>query len=457
MSTEISQLLRASARLLDLHDSYRKFGEGGAQYQNEDRSGRRDGCYVAIATQALFTLREYGRKTGDEFASLVSLVQTLRTSMPWANDVDIEFVLNVLSRPTELFMMRSENGELGHVISDKETNLVDKAPNIAEFRLSGAGRRALTMATELEEEFHDIGYMEGDVTKLIRALQRGKMEVALGFVEKLIDQLRGEHLALIGLIERGGRGLRQAFDEILSHTDVMNRSQGLVRTAQVHVEDIIRNDRAVNGEVPVGMVRQRILELSRGIVRYSRELSHLAALSSVATTSSVSAPSFAALARLWVTAPLSGQRCEQVMDLIGPAAVFGVNPMGTDFEGAIKQRSAQPPASVVVALGEYDLPPEHEFVQWLRRNRDQIEQRVSAEGLTFQQAISMGLADDEGKDRFNCLVTAMASIETWCEKEGLVISLGDQLSKSSLTTSDVMFSDFVLHAKPTERIEESKP
>lgn len=456
MSTEIASLLRAAVRLLDLHDSRRAYGEA-PQYQSEDRPGHFDGRYVALGTQVLFALREHGRRTGDEYASLVALAQSLKTELPWAHDIDIEYVLNVLSRPTELFMLRSDRGELGHVISDKDTNLVDKAPSIAEFRLSSAGRLALSMASELTDEFLDIGYIEGDVTKLIRALERGKMRVALGFVEKLIEQLRTEHLALIALIERRGRGLRQAFDEILGHTTVMQSAQTLVRTAQVHVEDIIRSNRTVDADVPVGMVRQRILELSRGIVRYSRSLSELAALSSVATTSSVNAPSFSALARLWVTAPLSAPRHDQVMAILGPVVLTGVSPTGTDFEGAIRQRAPGNPALVAVALDEYDLPAEHEFIQWLRANKDQIESRLLSGGLTLQEAITMGLANYDGRDSFNCLVTAMASIETWCEKEGLVISLGDQLSKRMLTTSEVMFSNFVLHANPTADTEEIKP
>lgn len=453
MSTEISSLLRSAARLLDLHDSQRSYG-AAPQYQSEERPGHKDGNYVAIGTQVLFTLRDHGRKTGDEYASLVAIAQSLKGVLPWARDIDIEYVLNVLSRPTELFMLHSERGEVGHVISDKDTNLVDKAANIAEFRLSGAGRLALSMASELSEEFLDIGYIEGDVTKLIRALERGKMGVALGFVERLIEQLRAEHLALIALIERGGRGLRQAFDEILGHTEVMQRSQGLVRTAQVHVEDIIRNDRQVDSDVPVGMVRQRIHELSRGIVRYSRELSRLAGLSAIATTSSVSAPSFSALARIWVKSPPSESYYEQAMASLGPSSLNGISPVGTDFEDAIKQRSAAPAALAAVSLDEYEMPPEHEFIQWLRENRNQIEGRISGEGLTFQEAINMGLANYQGRDSFNCLVTAMASIETWCEKEGLVIRLGEQLSKRRLVETEVTFSNFALNAGPN--IEETK-
>jgi hypothetical protein len=455
MSTEISPLLRAAVRLLDLHDSRRAYGEA-PQYHNEDRPGHPDGRYAALGTQVLFALREHGRKTGDEYASLVALAQSIQAVLPWAHDIDIEYVLNVLSRPTELFMLRSERGELGHVISDKDTNLVDKAPNIAEFRLSGAGRLALSMATELTDDFLDIGYIEGDVTKLIRALERGKMGVALGFVEKLIEQLRSEHLALIALIERGGRGLRQAFDEILGHTEVMHRAQGLVRTAQVHVEDIIRNDHPVDGDVPVGMVRQRIHELSRGIVRYSRELSQLAALSSTTTTSSVNAPSFAALARLWVTSPPSAPRQQQVGEWLGPSTLVELTPTGTDFEGAIRHRSDASSALVTVALDEYELPVEHEFVQWLRANKAQIESRLSGAGLTFQEAIRIGLAHYDGRASFNCLVTAMVSAETWCAQDGLTITLADQLSREALPTSEVMFSDFVLQAgRPTD-IEETK-
>lgn len=99
--TDLSPLLKVSARLLDLHDSSRTLG-ASTQYQIEDRPGLRDGRYVSIAGDVLVTLQASGKRSGDEFSSIDFVAQSVRSSLHWANDLDVEYVLNVLSRPTEL-------------------------------------------------------------------------------------------------------------------------------------------------------------------------------------------------------------------------------------------------------------------------------------------------------------------------------------------------------------------
>lgn len=53
----------------------------------------------------------------------------------------------------------------------------------------------------------DIAYIEGDVTKLIRAIQAARLGPALGFAERLLQQLRTEQPA--GGADRANDG-RQA-------------------------------------------------------------------------------------------------------------------------------------------------------------------------------------------------------------------------------------------------------
>jgi hypothetical protein len=90
------------------------------------------------------------------------------------------------------------------------------------------------------------------------------------------------------------------------------------------------------------------------------------------------------------------------------------------------------------------------------RQQESDREPAIGRGLTFQEAINIGLASYEGRESFNCLVTAMASVETWCDKEGLIITLGDHLSKRTLASSEVMFSDFVLRANSLNDTEETK-
>ncbi len=112
--TDISPLLKVSARLLDLHDSRRALGES-TQYQTEDRTGLGDGRYVSIAEQVLLVLQTSGKRSGDEYASVDAIAQSVRMTITWANELDVEYVLNVLSRPTELKLLQFADG-VSHVI-----------------------------------------------------------------------------------------------------------------------------------------------------------------------------------------------------------------------------------------------------------------------------------------------------------------------------------------------------
>lgn len=444
---DLSHLLKASTRLIDLHDSRRGYGESPV-YQGDARAGHGDGRYVALGTACLAGLQELGRRSGDEYSPLTLIAQQVRVELPWAEDVDVEYALNVLSRPTELRLLLQGVGASGHVISEKDTNLADKAPNVAEFRLSRMGRMAIGMATSSDDDHQDIAYIEGDVTKLIRALEHGRLKAALGFVDQMNEQLRLAHTSLVSLIERGGRALRVAHDELIGHTVIMTRTNELVRSADNKINEIIRADVEVDDdEAPIGLVRERVRELSRGIVRYSRQLSQLSAETSRGISSSVEAPSFAAYAQKWVINPPTDARLNQVLAALGPAKLIGVTPIGTDFVGAIKSRSAVEQEVQQVDLNDYAHPPEHEFLRWLQENRATIEGKIRSGGLTLEAALAEGLAGHGDDESFSCLVTAMTAIDSWTDMSDLVLSMRDQLTKFSLPEMNLMFSGLSISKK----------
>lgn len=338
--TDLSPLLKVSARLLDLHDSSRTLG-ASTQYQIEDRPGLRDGRYVSIAGDVLVTLQASGKRSGDEFSSIDFVAQSVRSSLHWANDLDVEYVLNVLSRPTELRLLQQEEDST-HVIGDKETNLVEKAAHLSEYRLSRLGRKALAMAAENL----DLAYIEGDVTKLIRALETGRLNQALKFLERLIDQLRTEQLSLITIIEKtsGGRKMNtNLFDDLASFEATMRRAAELVNQAQAHVDVLARGGgtTSVDTDVPFGLVQERVRELQRGIIGYARCLSELASKSLAVTSTSVRAPSFSNLALRMVLTPPSKMQTDFILGAMGPVFPLVAFPMGSDFRGSIKSKTAK--------------------------------------------------------------------------------------------------------------------
>jgi hypothetical protein len=442
----LSPLLKVSARLLDLHDSRRGPGES-TQYQNEERPGLGDGRYFAIASVVLSVLQDFGKRSGDEYSSLTAIFQGVQGRLPWANESEIEYALNVLSRPSELKLLHEDGDGESHVIGDKETNLTDKAAHISEFRLSKIGKTALSMAMDNT----DITYIEGDVIKLTRALESGRLAQALGFVDRLIEQLRTEHLALITLIERtsGGRQARPgSIDDLESYAATMRRAADLVGTAQTRIDDIARSDKPrVDDDVPLGLIRERVRELSRGIVRYAREITLLATQTLSATTTTVKAPSFADLAIRWVKSSPSKTQVETILEVMGPAFPIAIIPMGTDYQGLVKERGGKSQATPQIALSEYEMPIGNEFIEWLKLNQIALNASIQDDGLSIQSAIEKGLADMDGASAFNCLVAAITSPDEWVGDE-VDATLETGLQKSRTAGLDVMYSGLQIKKRP---------
>lgn len=439
-SIDLAPLLKLSTRLLDLHDSRRGSGES-PQYQTEDRPGLGDGRYIALAESVLDVLQKLDARTGDEFSSLLAIQQGVREHIDWAEDIDVEYVLNVLSRPSELKLLHSPEDGPAYVIGDKETNLVEKAAHVVEYRLSRLGKTALVIASD----HMDIAYIEGDVTKLIRAIEAARLGPALGFVERLLQQLRTEQLKLVALIERTAGG-RRAREETLAqmelHRETMRRTVNLVQQASFAVDEIIRKEVETADDVPVGLIRAKVKELAGGVVRYGRELTRLAELSMASKPSTVQAPDFGELARQWVKAPLPSSQVARMLEMLGPGRAPQVAPMGSDFAGIVKARPAAGLQAESLELEGFDVPAEDQFTDWLQKNLPYLESQMH-KGVTLGEALRAGLGHDGDAPTLNCLVTALTAADDWV-KTPVEGELARELERIDLPGLQVMFSSLKL-------------
>ncbi len=451
---DLSPLLKVSARLLDLHDSNRGPG-ASTQYQTEERTGLKDGRYVAIAGEVLLALQESGKRSGDEYASLDFVVLQVREALEWAHEMDVEYVLNVLSRPTELKLLQTDE-DSSHVIGDKDTNLVEKAAHLSEYRLSRLGRKALAMASDNL----DLAYIEGDVTKLLRALENGKLEQAMRFLDRLIDQLRTEQLELISVMERtsgGRRALGTFFDDIEGFEATMRRAADLVHKAQAQVSLLSKDEgpKNVDQDVPLGLVQDRVRELQRGIVGYSRCLSELATMSLGASSTSVPAPAFAKFALRMVVTPPSKLQSDFFLSQMGPVFPHMIHPTVTDWRHSIRSKIAKSTEVSNMDLGDFNLPPEDRFLEWMSRNQDAFNLRLSQGQLTTEEAIRQWAAEDGTDGDFACVVAALTSPDEWLTVEGVNGLMERSLSVSSLQSADVMHSRLTLSVSNPSLAEET--
>lgn len=439
-SIDLAPLLKLSTRLLDLHDSRRGLGES-PQYQNEDRPGLGDGRYIALAEAVLGVLQRRDALTGDEFSSLHAIQQGAREVIGWAEDIEVEYVLNVLSRPSELKFLHAPEDGPAYVIGDKETNLVERAAHVVEYRLSRLGKTALMIASD----HMDIAYIEGDVTKLIRAIQSARLGQALGFIERLLQQLRTEQLNLVALIERteGGRRAREeTLAQMELHRDTMGRTVNLVQEASFAVDEIIRKEVETADDVPIGLIRAKVKELAGGVVRYGRELTRLTELSMIGKPSTVHAPNFAALARQWVSDPQPASQITRMLEMLGPGRATLLTPMGSDFAGIIKPRSAEELQAESVQLEGFDTAGSDQFADWLQKNLAYLQSQLH-QGVTLGDALRAGLAQTDGVPTLNCLLTALTAADEWVQTpaEG---ELARELDRFDLPGLQVMFSSLKL-------------
>lgn len=449
---DLSPLLKVTARLLDLHDSRRASGES-AQYQSEDRPGLGDGIYLALAQEVLDVLQGFGMLSGDEYSSLSSIQEAVRARFEFAIDLDIEYVLNVLSRPTELKILHNENGAPSHVIGDKETALIEKAAHVLEFRISRVGKTALAIASDNM----DIVYIEGDVTKLIRAIETGHLTSALGFVDRLLMQLRTEQLSLTALIEQtmGGRKSRpETLTDLETHRETMHRAVSLVEEARLAVEALIRREIPIEDDVPIGLIKAKVKELSAGIVRYGRELTHLAELSMLGVQSSVQAPSFRELAQNWTKKPPVATQTDLVISILGPAIASGIIPSGTDFTGLVKSQIQQANLIHNISIDEFEGPKEDQFLEWLRLNLPALELRLKNDGVDLIEFLKDGFGELDHGAALNCLVTALTAPDEWVN-ESVSVTLERSFTQSRLPSLEVLTTNLMLKLTSNEIMEDS--
>lgn len=444
----LSPLLKVAVRLIDLHDSRRGLGES-PQYLNEERTGLSDGRYISIAEEVLSALQDNGVRSGDQFTSLAAIQQDVQARISWAAAVDVEYVLNVLARPTEIKLLHKEGDEPEHVIGDKETNLVDKAAHIGEYRLSKVGKTALAIATDN----NDITYIEGDVTKLIRAIEAGRLKAALGFVDRLLLQLRAELLALGADIEQsaGRRRTRTgAIENLELHRQIQRRTVDLTHEAEAKIQELIRKEKPIDDDVPIGLIRAKVKELMAGIVRYGRDLARLAELSMQAGASTVSAPSFLGLAQKWVRTPPSESQVSVVTACLGPASPYGITPIGTDLSGTLKLRASKQTDMQIIEMDGYAPAVEDQFIEWMRTNQETLKHLFANGELSLEHALRMCLGEMSGEVTLSCLVTAMTAPDEWLTDLAAQGLLQSELSRSTLLGLEVMHSKLQLQMSKQE-------
>jgi hypothetical protein len=388
-------LLRISARLLDLHDSERALGKSPV-FSQEERRGLRDGRYVDIAGMVLGVLRANAHASGNAFMGFDSLLIEVRRTYADADDDDVRYVLSVLSRPTELWTIDRSDSK-AKLVSDKATELVEKTVFADDYRLSSGGRTAIGVAANIQT----FAYAEGDVTKLLRAIEAGDFERVPLFCDALLDTIRYESLNLRQAIEKGFVDRESAVfkNQLPRYRGVIERSADLLSQARsklkgLRVSDTTDLDETVDFDLYD--LDQHVLRVYQALEAFNRELAELLTLAAQRRTSVVAPPDFLASALALVRNPPSLQQTAYFFRNFGPLSFDGIFPSPMDTAGKVRvQTDRLLVPEPFETEGAEPLAVDSELV-FLKRYADEIRDRLSEGPIALTEAIERGWCVLEG-------------------------------------------------------------
>lgn len=164
-----NELIAATVKLIDLHDSNRDIGSGIVP-PPETRPGREDAIWLSIAIELLEFLHVETQETNESWIFIGSLIKELAQKYSVSED-DIIYVVIYLSTPSKInFSNFSNTGQLTKT-STKKTALIDRPRNksIDRCRLTEIGHSALKIS-KITQSFL---YAKHDAEKLHTAILTG--------------------------------------------------------------------------------------------------------------------------------------------------------------------------------------------------------------------------------------------------------------------------------------------
>jgi len=328
-------LLRLCARLLDLHDAQR-LPRNAPTYTQEERTGLRNGHYLDLASLVLDSLREFAHDSGNAFTGFDALLIAVRERSSGLDPDDLRYVLNVLARPTELWTIDRSGGN-ADLVSDKQTNLVERTHYADDYRLTTVGRSAINLASNIGS----FVYAEGDALKLLRAIEAGDFAVVPAFCDGLLDAIRYASIDLRQEIERGQVDSQSEVFKVKMprFRDVIQRTTELLRQAEAK----LRSWRSSGNDdlddtltLDVFDLEQRVVQVYQALESFGRDLSDLTKMAAKHRVSAVAPTDFLEVALNLVKRPPLDHQVAALLRQFGPLSLMGMFPSPMDTAGKIR-------------------------------------------------------------------------------------------------------------------------
>lgn len=208
------QLITAVARFIDLHDSRRDYGNP-AEFATESRRGNDDGQYLAIGVAVVSRLYSLDQTSSHDYLHLDALFDAVIEDCPGVAKIDVQYVLNVLRRPAEIWYLARDNDNQPKTLRSEKrgTAIIEKTDYADEYRLTSAGRSFIGLSNAAKDSL----YIRGDAYNLLDAIQSSDFDEVTVFADEIIRELREAILDVRSALERRGRS--EAMNKYINNFD----------------------------------------------------------------------------------------------------------------------------------------------------------------------------------------------------------------------------------------------
>lgn len=445
-------LLAATLRLIDLHDSDRAYGSP-PNFTRETRTGNADGIYLDIAFQLIHRLKHQDQSANQDYLPFGVILNAIKEDRPDVAETDVQYVLNVLRRPSELFYITSVAGLPVKVCHSekRETALIEKTDYADEYRLSSSGRRLLSLANVAR----DATYLRGDAYNLLHAIDFNDFPKILTFSDGIIAQLRNEILEVRSALERVGRteSIDKYLDRLDQYRKVIEETVDIAKQAEARLEksDTLeafeRWQEIADLDITFEHLRYQINHVRQVLLIFSRLLSELVSLALQGTRSAVPAPSFIGAAEHFVRLPLAPEQEEAIL------AQWGATNLVTPFHsvldglGVVKLRTQTASLSPMTFTDE-TVEPVSQLgkARFLDRYGKDIAAALKTGPLRLSDAIERGwfLVDEEMM--LGDLVGVFVAPGSIPVDSSIMISVSPSLGTKNAGGDEFLFTDIEIAA-----------
>lgn len=440
-------LLSTTARLMDLHDSQRAYG-GISAYGEEKRAGHNDGVYLDIAVAIITQLYNLDQTSSHDYLPFYTILKAIKSGRPDVTDEDVQYVLNVIRRPTELWYLgqNSEPDSKSLMSEKRRTALIEKTDYADEYRLSATGRALVYLSNTAK----DASYVRGDAYNLLHAIEYGEFSKMEQFAEEIIRQLRDEILNVKSALEKVGKteASQKYIDNFDRYSKVIKDTLDIISKAEREFSSLETLDRfnewqeSNNIDLTFESLSGLVTRVRQTLEVFNRSVQDLVSSTLKDGRTSVKPPSFLGLALKQVKTPEKHDTIDFLINQWGSLdlAVHFHSPL--DGYSAVKVRSLKV-ESINMTFDILDVEPVSRVgkLEFMDRHGKAISDALSKGPLRLSDAINQGLFLVDDKTMLGDLVGVFVAPESLGLNNEIQISLLDKMNIADVNTGQFFYTD----------------